>query len=71
MSKRKARLHSTKAKNPGARGGVMKGMRRGFKDAAHTVAGEKTTKKKNPVNTLITLALIGLVGYFVYERFIA
>lgn len=55
------------------KGGMMMGMRSGFKNVAHSVGvGERGTpakKKKSWIGTAITIALLAVVGWIVYQRF--
>jgi hypothetical protein len=59
-----------RAEPPRKKGGVMIGMRRGFKKAATAVAGpsDKQAKKRSWLGTAITIALVAAAAALLYYR---
>jgi len=49
----------------------MMGMRRGFKNAARSVTGQKQSKSKNKaLDWLLTAVTVGLAAYLIYRFFL-
>jgi hypothetical protein len=55
----------------GKKGGVLIGMRSGFKNVAHTVAGKEEPKSRvgKIVSTLVTAVLVVALAIMLYRRF--
>jgi len=52
-------------------GGLMMGMRRGFKKAAHSVTGQAETKSKNKaLDWALTAVTVALAAYLVWKFFL-
>jgi hypothetical protein len=72
-SKRKKRKKRSGSSRGRRKGGVMMGMRSGFKNVAHSVTGvgeEAATKKKTGVvGTAITVLLVLAAAALLYQRF--
>ncbi len=58
-----------KGRSEGSGGGMMMGMRRGFKNAAHSVTGQKQSKNK-ALDWVLTVATVLMAAYLIYKFFI-
>jgi hypothetical protein len=54
------------------KGGVLMGMRSGFKGAANVATGqaEPQTRRGKIINQVVTILLVAVVAYVVYTRFL-
>jgi|GEM_PF-5089047 len=64
MGKKARRRRSNKGRGKKRGGGIMVGMRSGFKDVANAVTGSEETSKKT--NWIVTALLIIAAGVAVY-----
>lgn len=71
MAKARSKKRKPKGARKKKRGGVMMGMRGGFKSVANTVAGKEKpkTKKGAVISTLITIALLIIIAAFLLQRY--
>jgi hypothetical protein len=72
MSKQAKRKRRRGAASGKKKGGVLMGMRSGFKGAAHVATGqtEPQTRRGKIINQVVTVLLVAVIAYVVYNRFL-